>query len=204
MCALLVTALEGLVTALEQAPATPLYRVPVLGAAERERVVSGWNDTVAGVPAGSVGDLVVARAGECPDGVAVACGDEHVTFGELVARAGRLAGYLRGRGAGPDVVVGLCLERGTEMVTAVLGVLLAGAAYLPLDPGYPAGRAGFMLADSGAGRWWLPSGWRGSLAELAAGLAGQMVAVDDAVVAAAVAGLAPAGWPRCGRGSWRT
>ena len=174
-------------------PGVRLHRVPVLGAAERERVVSGWNDTVAGVPAGSVGDLVVARAGECPDGVAVACGDEHVTFGELVARAGRLAGYLRGRGAGPDVVVGLCLERGTEMVTAVLGVLLAGAAYLPLDPGYPAGRAGFMLADSGA-RVLVACRRDGAglAGELGGGLAGGVVWLDDELSWPAVPGVAVA------------
>ena len=131
-------------------PGVRLHRVPVLGAAERERVVSGWNDTVAGVPAGSVGDLVVARAGECPDGVAVACGDEHVTFGELVARAGRVAGVLRGAGAGPESVVGVLMDRSAGLVAVLLGVWLAGAAYLPVDPGYPAGRAGFMLADAGA------------------------------------------------------
>ena len=79
------------------------------------------------------------------------CGDAWVSYGELVERAARLGGYLRAAGAGPETVVGLCLDRGPEMVTAMLGVWLAGAAYLPLDPDWPAARLAFMLADSRAG-----------------------------------------------------
>ena len=70
--------------------------------------------------------------------------------GELAERAGRLAGFLRQAGAGPETVVALCLDRGAEMVTAMLGVWLAGAAYLPVDPAWPAQRLAFVLADSEA------------------------------------------------------
>ena len=81
-------------------------------------------------------------------------GDGCLTYRALAERAGRLAGFLREAGAGPESVVGLCLGRGPEMVTGVLAVWLAGAAYLPLDPAYPAARLGFMLADSRARRCW--------------------------------------------------
>ena len=77
-------------------------------------------------------------------------GDECLTYRALAERAARLAGFLRQAGVGPETVVGLCLDRGPDMVTAMLATWLAGAAYLPLDPAYPAARLAFMLADSRA------------------------------------------------------
>ena len=98
-----------------------------------------------------------------------------LSYGELDARAARLARLLAGAGAGPESVVGLCLQRGPEMVTAIAGVWRAGAAYLPLDPAYPPARLAFLLADSGAGVLVTGPG-------LAAGLdgleAGQLVVLD--------------------------
>ena len=132
-------------------PGVPLSGLPVLTGKEREQLLSGWNQAAAPVPAaGGVQELIAGRAAACPDAAAVVCGGAVLTYGRLLERAGRLAWYLRQAGAGPESVVGLCLERGAEMVTAVLAVWLAGAAYLPLDPAYPAARLGFMLADSGA------------------------------------------------------
>ena len=107
--------------------------------------------------------------------------------------AGGLAGRLAAAGAGPEVIVGLCLPRGVELVTAMVAVWRAGAAYLPLDPAWPAGRAGYMLADSGAGLVVSHRGLAGGLAqpvlwleELPAGPAAT-VAVDDVAVAGAAA-----------------
>ena len=76
--------------------------------------------------------------------------DQSLTYGELDARANQLAHYLRALGVGPEMVVGLCVERSLEMLVALLGILKAGGAYLPLDPDYPPERLGFMLADAQA------------------------------------------------------
>jgi amino acid adenylation domain-containing protein len=118
--------------------------------------------------------------------VAVVGGGAAVSYGELIGRASRLAWVLRDAGAGPESVVGVCLERGPELVVAVLGVWLAGAAYVPLDPGYPVGRLSFMVADSGAG--WLVSR-REVAGELPDGLASGVrgVWLDDAGVQAELA-----------------
>ncbi|MGD0245016.1 MAG: AMP-binding protein, partial [Streptosporangiaceae bacterium] len=131
-------------------PGARLREIEVLGQAERRQVVEGWNDTAAVVPGVMVPGLVWGQAGRVPDAVAVVCGDAVVTYGELAVRAGRLARWLVSRGAGPERVVGLCLGRGAEMVAAIVGVWLAGAAYVPLDPGYPPARLEYMLAASGA------------------------------------------------------
>ncbi|MGI5397361.1 amino acid adenylation domain-containing protein [Streptomyces sp. CA-251251] len=88
-----------------------------------------------------------------PDAVAVVAGAHRATYAEVDRRATALAAELRARGAGPESVVGVCLARSVEMAVALLGVLKSGAAYLPLDPGYPADRLRHMATDSGAGLW---------------------------------------------------
>jgi amino acid adenylation domain-containing protein len=190
VCALMRTAVANLVAVLEETPAARLREVQVLGEAERAQVLSGWNETAAAVPARTVTELFGERVAAAPDAVAVACDGACLSYGELAARAARLAWLLRAKGAGPETVVGLCLERGAEMVTAILGTWLTGAAYLPLDPGYPVGRLAAMVADGGTGMVVT----RGEVAESLAG----PVAVDlgDPAVAAELAGLpavAPAG-----------
>jgi len=132
-------------------PGRPLSGIGGLTAQERRSVSGGWNGPRTPAPAaGAVAELVVAHAAADPDAVAVVCGPRQVTYGRLVDRARRLAGLLREHGVGPESVVALCLPRGVDMVTAVLGVWLAGGAYLPLDPGHPAERLAFMLADGEA------------------------------------------------------
>ncbi len=126
------------------------YReVPLLGEAERGLLAS-WNDTAAETPPGLVHDLVAARAVAEPDAVAVVQGDRTLTYGELEAWANRLARYLRGLGVGPDVAVGVCVERSVEMVVALLAVMKAGGVYVPLDADLPADRLRYMVEQAGA------------------------------------------------------
>ena len=125
-------------------------QLKLLGEAERHRLLVEWNDTASAYPSEQcVHALFVEQATATPEAVAVVFGDERLTYRELDARSNRLANYLRGLGVGPEVVVGLCLNRSTEMVVALLGILKAGGAYLPLDPANPAERLAFMLADTG-------------------------------------------------------
>ena len=95
--------------------------------------------------------LIEAQAGRTPDRVAVVCEQERITYGELDRRADRLARHLTGLAVRPDGVVGLFVERSVNMVVGILGILKAGAAYLPIDPTYPPERIAFMLADAGVG-----------------------------------------------------
>jgi amino acid adenylation domain-containing protein len=149
VCALVHRALESLVAALQSAPSVPLAALDVLPEAERRQVVEEWNATGAEYPSDAcIHELVEAQVERAPDAVAVVCGERKLSYAELNARANRLAHHLRALGVGPDVPVGICLERGVETVVAVLAVLKAGGAYVPLDPTYPAERLGFMLRDS--------------------------------------------------------
>ena len=94
-------------------------------------------------------DLIEAQVERDPDGVAISCGDRAVTYRELDGRADRVARELRALGVRPDQLVGLCVERSPDLVVGLLGILKAGAAYLPLDPAYPEERLSFMLDDAG-------------------------------------------------------
>ena len=127
----------------------PVERLALLPAGERARVVEEWNRTEAKYPAGlCVHELFQAQVARTPDAPAVVHEDGALTYAGLNGRANRLAHHLVRRGVGPDVPVGLCLERGPESVVAVLAVLKAGGAYVPLDPEYPEERLRYMLADS--------------------------------------------------------
>ncbi|HEX2077233.1 MAG TPA: condensation domain-containing protein, partial [Longimicrobium sp.] len=149
VCRLMHTALERLVEALEVAPGRAIGSIDVLPEAERRVVVEEWNRTGAEYPAGAcIHELFEVQAERTPDAVAVRFEEESLTYRELNARANRLAHHLRRRGVGPEVRVGICLERSLEMVVGILAVLKAGGAYVPLDPGYPAERLAFILADS--------------------------------------------------------
>jgi amino acid adenylation domain-containing protein len=148
VCAMLRTATEQLVTALETAPDVPLRAVGVLDERALGQVLAGWNDTGRVVPGVTLPVLLEAQAALCPDAVAVVSGDVTLSYGELNGRANRLARLLVSRGAGPESLVAVVMERSADLVVALLAVLKAGAAYVPVDVSYPAGRVRFMLADA--------------------------------------------------------
>ncbi|WP_420125381.1 amino acid adenylation domain-containing protein, partial [Longimicrobium sp.] len=126
-----------------------LSGLELLRPAERTQVLAEWSGASVPVPAASIQALFAEQAARTPDAVAVTFEDESVTYAALDARANRLANHLIAMGVGPESRVGLCLERGPELVAAVLAILKAGGAYVPLDPAYPAERLAFMQADSG-------------------------------------------------------
>jgi amino acid adenylation domain-containing protein/natural product biosynthesis luciferase-like monooxygenase protein len=144
---------EHLRTLLEDAVAHPerrLSELSFLAEAERRQVLVEWNDTAAGpARAACVHTLVAAQAARTPDAVAVVFEEERLSYAELERRANQLAHHLLAQGVRPGDRVGLCVERSLELAVGVLGILKTGAAYLPLDPGYPAERLAFMLEDAG-------------------------------------------------------
>ncbi|MCW6008651.1 amino acid adenylation domain-containing protein [Micromonospora sp. CPCC 205371] len=184
--------LVALLGAVAEDATRALSRLPMLSAAEQRRLVSEWNDTSVELSdVGTVVDLILARARECPDAVAVVCAGRSLTYQALAERSGRLAAYLRGKGVGREVVVGLCLERGLDLVVAMLAVCRAGGAYLPLDPSYPPERLTFMLTDSRAS---VLVGLVDVVEELPVGRI-RVVSLDDPAVQAAVRGKAPVTGP---------
>jgi amino acid adenylation domain-containing protein len=128
----------------------PVSGLAMLDGAERSLVVEEWNRTARPWPRGvGMNELFEAQVAARPDAPALAWGEVELSYRELDARANRLAHHLRGLGVGPDARVGVMLERGVELVVAILAVIKAGGAYVPLDPGYPAERLRLMLEDSG-------------------------------------------------------
>src|SRR3954466_1276153 len=111
---------------------------------------SSLNDTAAVYPGCCLHELVGEQVGRSSGAVAVVCGGESLSFAELDERSSRLASFLVGVGVGPEVLVGICVERSVQMLVGLLGVLKAGGAYVPIDPSYPVERQAFMLSDSGA------------------------------------------------------
>src|ERR1022692_796815 len=128
-------------------PGRCLSMLDVLTAAER-RELAEWNDTARDVPQVTLPELFEAQAVRAPGALAVACGDVALSYAELDERAGRLAEYLASLGAGPGRLVAVVMEKSAEVFVAWLGVAKSGAAFLPVDPAYPAERIGFMLADA--------------------------------------------------------
>ncbi|WP_329579236.1 amino acid adenylation domain-containing protein [Kitasatospora sp. NBC_01250] len=183
------TALDGLLTALERDPGLPLAQVAMLDQAQRERVLVAWNDTAVEVPAlaGTLPGLFEAQVVRSPGAVAVVFEGREVSYGELNARANRLARLLVGRGVGPESLVAVVMERSVELVVALLAVVKAGGAYVPIDPAYPVDRIGYMLQDAAP----VLALCDAAAGRVVAGLVGALpvVVVDDPAVSGVLAGF---------------
>ncbi|MFB7676375.1 amino acid adenylation domain-containing protein [Kitasatospora purpeofusca] len=141
--------LARLLTAAATAPDTTIGRLPLIGAEEHHRALVEWNGTpVHSEPGATLPELFEAAALADPEATAVSCDGETLSYAELAARADRLARLLAARGIGPGTIVALALPRSLDLVTGLLAVAKSGAAYLPLDPEYPADRLAYMLADA--------------------------------------------------------
>ncbi|WP_437299547.1 non-ribosomal peptide synthase/polyketide synthase [Sorangium sp. So ce426] len=159
----------NLLGAIVSNPDARVGRLPLLDASERSDVLEMWNGARNEVPAEPramlakgaadaelrpmsaqrcLHQLIEEQAGRTPAATAVSCDGDALTYAELNARANRLASKLRELGVGPDVLVGICVERSIEMVIGLLAILKAGGAYLPLDPDYPPERLAYMVSDA--------------------------------------------------------
>ncbi|WP_414589464.1 non-ribosomal peptide synthetase [Scytonema sp. PCC 10023] len=128
---------------------TSVSRLNILSAAEQHQILVEWNDTSANYPKNvCICELFEAQVERTPDAVAVVFEQEQLTYRELNCRANQLAHYLRTLCVGPEVLVGICMERSLEMVVGILGILKAGGVYVPLDPLYPKEHLAFILADT--------------------------------------------------------
>jgi len=143
---------ERLIQAALENPDLPFAQLPMVSPEEREQLLVEWNRTATDYsrehPQPCVHELFERRAERSPDAVAVVAGHLEMTYRELNQRANQLAWYLLKRGVGPEIPVGLSIDRGSGMVIALLGILKAGGAYVPLDPRLPDDRLSFMLSDA--------------------------------------------------------
>jgi amino acid adenylation domain-containing protein len=141
---------ERLLAALVSNSGQALWQVQMLSAAEQQQLVSEWNQTEREYGgAVCLHELFEEQVARTPAATALVFGGERLSYGELNRRANQVGHYLRGLGVRGEEVVGLCLERGVELVVGLLGVLKAGGAYLPLDPSYPSQRLSYMIEDVG-------------------------------------------------------
>lgn len=143
------TCFEILLTSITDNPAQKVSRLNLLSNEERYTVLQAFNQTAIPYPQElCLHELFEAQAARVPEATAVVFADQALTYAQLNQRANQLAHHLRLLGVGPEVLVGLCVERSLDMVVGLLAILKAGGAYVPLDPSYPADRLAFMLEDS--------------------------------------------------------
>ncbi len=144
----MLTHLEMILAAVVANPDQPIADIPLLTPAERHQLLVEWNPSGQEYPADfCLHEVFEKRAETTPDAVALVYEGEQLTYSELNGRANQLAHFLRGLGVGPDVCVGLCVERSLDLLVGILGILKAGGAYVPMDPATPRERVYFILKD---------------------------------------------------------
>src|SRR5579859_4001454 len=181
----LAARLTRLLTQAAADPARPLSTLDLLTGPERRQLLRDWNDTARDIPAATVPELFEQQAARTPHAPAVIFDGTQMSYAELNQRANRLARHLVPLGAGPERVVAIAIPRTPDLIIALLAVLKAGAAYVPVDLAYPADRIAFMLADARPVAVLTTTAAAGSLP----GGTPQVV-LDDPAVAAAVSRLA--------------
>ena len=141
---------QNLLRGIVANPGQGVAELPLLDEGERQQIVQGWNATQTEYPGeASIHQLIEAQVFATPDAPALVFGEQTLSYAELNRRANQLAHKLREQGVGPDVLVGIAMERSLEMVIGLLGIVKAGGAYVPLDPEYPQDRLAYMFEDSG-------------------------------------------------------
>ena len=142
--------LRTLLTTIGSHPEQPLANISILSDAELQQILVEWNATFTAYPREhTIPQLFVEQVEQTLDAIALISGNEQLTYRELNERANKLAHHLRDLGVGPDVPVGMCLERSIETIVSLIAILKAGGAYVPLEVNYPAERLELMLKDSG-------------------------------------------------------
>nr|WP_268982560.1 non-ribosomal peptide synthase/polyketide synthase [Streptomyces sp. HF10] len=161
--------LTVLLTGMPDGATRPPARLPLLAPDRREQVLRAWNDTTTDRPATTVADLFAAQVRRTPDAVALEAAGEHLTYGELDARAARLAARLTGLGVRPERPVGVLMDRSVALVVAQLALVRTGGVYVPLDGRAPAERLRRMLAEAGAGLLLTDAAWEETAREVLPG-----------------------------------
>lgn len=140
---------ENLLASVTATPDAPIAALPLLGAQEQQQILVEWNNTETTYPREKcIQDLFEEQVRRTPDAVALVFNDQQLTYDALNKKANQLAHHLKKKGVGPEVIVGLALDRSVEMIVGLLAILKAGGAYLPLDPSYPRERLAFMIDET--------------------------------------------------------
>jgi amino acid adenylation domain-containing protein len=144
-----IACFENLLEGIADNPGRRISEFALLNADERSQVLEAWNQTAVSFPDRCAHQLFEEQVERRPEATALVFADRRLSYREVNRRANQVARYLRARGVGPETLVGICVERSVEMVVALLGVLKAGGAFVPIDPNYPQERIDYMLADAG-------------------------------------------------------